>query len=89
MTEQPVRFFYKDFETGKRHWTRGRFIGWTPLTGPLTVCRMPNFSARLMSCLSRVPCWRKRRGPPCPHPNRRHTTFHTKVHHQKRRSNPC
>ena len=36
MTEQPVRFFYKDFETGKRHWTRGRFIGWAPPTGPLT-----------------------------------------------------
>jgi len=39
MIEQPppTRFFYKDFQTGKQHWTRGRFIGWTQPTGPLTV----------------------------------------------------
>jgi len=39
MSEQPppTRFFYKDFQTGKRHWTTGRFIGWTPPTGLLSV----------------------------------------------------
>ena len=31
------RMTYKDFETGKIHYTRGRFIGWTNPTGLLNV----------------------------------------------------
>ena len=32
-----MKYTYKDFETGKIHWTKARFIGWTEPTGLLSV----------------------------------------------------
>lgn len=32
-----MKYFYKDFETSKLHWTRGRFLGWVGPGGPLNV----------------------------------------------------
>ena len=30
-----MKYFYKDFATGKIRWTSGKFIGWTAPTGLL------------------------------------------------------
>lgn len=32
-----MKYFYKDFVTGKLHWTRATFFGWTGEAGPLGV----------------------------------------------------
>jgi len=32
-----MRYYYRDFVTKKRRYTRGRFVGWTKEMGPLGV----------------------------------------------------
>jgi hypothetical protein len=40
-----TKYKYKDFATGKPHWTRKQFIGWTEKTGLLNV-RYAIFNSR-------------------------------------------
>jgi len=32
-----MRYTYRDFNTAKTHYTKGKFIGWSKKTGPLNV----------------------------------------------------
>ena len=49
-----MRYYYKDFVTGKVRYTRGKFIGWSERTGPLHV-HYAMF--QLPSTYVNVPCY--------------------------------